>query len=220
MNAREIYNVILVRLHIRKVLPAKYIHGKKCVDCQEKLVPLCSKGIYNSSGGELYGRQSVVAKIVQIADVLENRGLAIKVFEFYRGKDKQSAMRDSQKNKIQELYPKYTDRQIISLLNKRISPEGGGHQTGGAIDLTICYQDGEELDMGTSYLEFNESTPTSSRKLTSAQKKNRALLLSVMKDAGFVNYPLEWWHYSYGDKMWAAYSNSSTAVYGDISNYI
>jgi D-alanyl-D-alanine dipeptidase len=29
-----------------------------------------------------------------------------------------------------------------------------------------------------------------------------------------VNYPAEWWHYSYGDRMWAAYSNRRTAIYG------
>ena len=57
---------------------------------------------------------------------------------------------------------------------------GGGHQTGGAIDLTICNANGEALDMGTSYLEFNASTPTNNRNLTIKQKENRALLVSVI----------------------------------------
>ena len=39
-----------------------------------------------------------------------------------------------------------------------------------------------------------------------------------MQRAGFVNYPAEWWHFSYGDKMWAAYSHKEYAIYGDVSN--
>ena len=35
-------------------------------------------------------------------------------------------------------------------------------------------------------------------------------------NAGFVNYPAEWWHFSYGDKLWAAYSNKKSAMYGEI----
>ena len=35
-------------------------------------------------------------------------------------------------------------------------------------------------------------------------------------NAGFVNYPAEWWHFSYGDKMWAAYGNKKSAMYGEI----
>jgi D-alanyl-D-alanine dipeptidase len=37
-----------------------------------------------------------------------------------------------------------------------------------------------------------------------------------MTEAGFVNYPLEWWHWSYGDKYWARVS-AATAVYGDVA---
>ncbi|HAE24988.1 MAG TPA: hypothetical protein DCG33_06580 [Prevotellaceae bacterium] len=34
-----------------------------------------------------------------------------------------------------------------------------------------------------------------------------------MQCAGFANYPAEWWHFCYGDKMWAAYNNKKTAFY-------
>ena len=39
-----------------------------------------------------------------------------------------------------------------------------------------------------------------------------------MQDAGFVNYPAEWWHYCYGDKMWAAYSHEKYAIFGKVSS--
>ncbi len=35
-----------------------------------------------------------------------------------------------------------------------------------------------------------------------------------MHAAGFVNYPTEWWHWSYGDRYWALLTGSPHAVYG------
>jgi hypothetical protein len=31
-----------------------------------------------------------------------------------------------------------------------------------------------------------------------------------------VNYPFEWWYWSYGDKYWAAVSGAESAVYGPL----
>lgn len=41
-----------------------------------------------------------------------------------------------------------------------------------------------------------------------------------MTEEGFVNYPAEWWHFSYGDKMWAAYSYKKYAFYDIIPQEI
>jgi hypothetical protein len=37
---------------------------------------------------------------------------------------------------------------------------------------------------------------------------------SAMTQAGFINYPLEWWHFCYGDKMYTAYKFEKQAIYG------
>jgi hypothetical protein len=29
-----------------------------------------------------------------------------------------------------------------------------------------------------------------------------------------INYPTEWWHYSYGDRYWAYHQNQPHAIYG------
>lgn len=42
---------------------------------------------------------------------------------------------------------------------------------------------------------------------------NRRLLYTVMVEAGFTNYPLEWWHYDYGDQFWGHLSKRD-AIYG------
>ena len=35
----------------------------------------------------------------------------------------------------------------------------------------------------------------------------------LMTAAGFVNYSEEWWHYSYGDRLWAR-TFGKTPIYG------
>jgi zinc D-Ala-D-Ala dipeptidase len=123
-------------------------------------------------------------------------GIFIKIMSGYRSLDEQK--------KLWEQSPDKT---------KIANPEtgGGGHQTGAAVDLILVDINGTELDMGGKYLIFDENTPTKSVK-----NKNRKMLVRAMKSAGFTNYPLEWWHFSYGDKMWAAYAKQKNACYGVI----
>ena len=43
--------------------------------------------------------------------------------------------------------------------------------------------------------------------------QNRRLLYHLMTSAGFANNPTEWWHFSYGDQMWAKLTNQPSAFY-------
>jgi D-alanyl-D-alanine dipeptidase len=94
-------------------------------------------------------------------------------------------------------------------------PGGSMHQCGSALDVTLLYKD-REVDMGSTQNETGEKVHTFSKKITEKQKENRSILYKAMTEAGFVNYPLEWWHYCYGDRMWAAYTEKSEAFYGPI----
>ena len=43
-------------------------------------------------------------------------------------------------------------------------------------------------------------------RLTEAEREsrdNRRRLFWAMSEAGFVNYPGEWWHFCYGERLWA-----------------
>ncbi|WP_326954540.1 M15 family metallopeptidase [Amycolatopsis sp. NBC_01286] len=40
------------------------------------------------------------------------------------------------------------------------------------------------------------------------------LLIGAMSAGGFVNYPSEWWHWSYGDRYWALATETAHAPYG------
>jgi D-alanyl-D-alanine dipeptidase len=37
-----------------------------------------------------------------------------------------------------------------------------------------------------------------------------------MRVAGLINYPTEWWHWSFGDRYWALLTAAPHALYGPI----
>jgi D-alanyl-D-alanine dipeptidase len=92
-------------------------------------------------------------------------------------------------------------------------PQASGHQTGGAFDVTLGDQQGTELDLGTHVKQATNLTRTRARGLTGEHAARRKILVAAMQSAGFINYPAEWWHFSYGDRLWAAYTRNKIAIY-------
>lgn len=218
MNIRVIYNCLLVRLGIRKVLPIDYIRSIRIHENQEPFVRL-SSDILCGTRGPYLARVSVIAKLERIAAKLKKEhNLSIMVYELYRSPVNQQSLRNKRIELVQMENAALTQDEILSKVNKEVSSVGGGHQAGGAVDLVICTKDGIPLDMGTKYDEFNAFTATYSKGLPLAARRNREMLLRYMRQEGFVNYPNEWWHFSYGDRMWAAYSRKKCAIYDVVTN--
>ena len=97
------------------------------------------------------------------------------------------------------------------------------HSTGAAVDLTLCTADGIVVDMGGaidaigSVSEPNYYEDAASRGLDPDARifhQRRTLLASVLEEEGFFRHPNEWWHFSYGDQLWAWGSGQAKAFYG------
>ncbi|TYC02092.1 M15 family metallopeptidase [Micromonospora sp. WP24] len=56
------------------------------------------------------------------------------------------------------------------------------------------------IDMGTGFDCFDPAAHTAAPGVSGPARENRRLLERLMTDAGFVNYPGEWWHYRYEDE--------------------
>ncbi|MEU5566984.1 M15 family metallopeptidase [Micromonospora musae] len=56
------------------------------------------------------------------------------------------------------------------------------------------------IDMGTGFDCFDPAARTAAPGIGGPARENRRLLERLMTDAGFVNYPGEWWHYRYEDE--------------------
>ncbi|MEW1656004.1 M15 family metallopeptidase [Streptomyces sp. NPDC093707] len=102
-----------------------------------------------------------------------------------------------------------------------VSPvEVAPHCAGAALDLTLVDARGVELDMGCPVNGHRTGAerlcPLHAPDLSDTAQRNRTLLARALTDAGFVNYPSEWWHWSYGDRYWALLTGAAAAVYGPV----
>ncbi|MCS6812879.1 MAG: D-alanyl-D-alanine dipeptidase [Cyanobacteria bacterium] len=82
------------------------------------------------------------------------------------------------------------------------------HSTGAAIDVTLVDATGQPVDMGGAIDEISPcSHPDYYTHSTDPQQQtyhhHRQLLHQIMAEAGFCRHPNEWWHFSYGDQLWA-----------------
>ena len=55
---------------------------------------------------------------------------------------------------------------------------------------------------------------TASDYISDVARKNRQIMNDVLTAAGFVNYPTEYWHWSYVDRYWAYIEQRAYAIYG------
>lgn len=134
-----------------------------------------------------------------------------------------------------ELYEKYKKNIVTTMGLEKESPERQNqivcrfvsepvynrenspvHTTGGAIDVTLVNESGQELNMGTMFDAFTEATHTAyfENMEESDVRNNRRLLYQAMIKSGFTNLPSEWWHYDYGDRFWAFYNKMPAKYMG------
>ncbi len=136
--------------------------------------------------------------------------------------DQQNAWNESHKeiqkefpNKDQEFWEHQTN-----LLVAKPSPLAN-HNCGGAVDVQLVYKENNNfVDMGTPAKAGHGYSKTQmlSNEITDTQKQNRKILKEAMEQAGFIWYPGEWWHYCYGDRMWAVYTRQEKCFYGPIQD--
>lgn len=114
-----------------------------------------------------------------------------------------------------------SDGDLLTLTSRFVAPvDVAPHVAGAAVDVTLTGTDGADLDMGTAI----DATPEQSagacyfgaRDLSVEARANRRLLAAALGTAGLVNYPTEWWHWSYGDRYWALMTGAPAALYGPV----
>lgn len=119
-------------------------------------------------------------------------------------------------------------RETTRLVSPVENPDGTlnipAHNTGGAVDVEIITDNDQLIDMGMVAKDWASVEPdlclTDYHALNITAKQNRKILYDVMVAHGFVNYPTEWWHFSYGDRYWAYHKNQSYAIYGPADRFL
>jgi len=163
-------------------------------------------------------RHDLARRLHAAAELLAD-GLRLHVVEGYRPPELQRAWFDTYRGELVIREPGLAADRVHHLASEFIAPpEVAAHPSGAAIDVTLLDADGRALDMGTKI----DATPESSDGATAFDapglspnaRANRARLAACLGAVGFVNYPTEWWHWSYGDRYWAYVTGRPTARYG------
>jgi len=169
------------------------VHPDKVLVDLEKFIPgivldiryattnnFTNEKIYNLA--KAYARKPVAEALKKAQTELKIQGLGIKIFDAYR----------PYKATV-KFYEVYHDTTYVA------SPyRGSRHNRGCAIDMTLIdLKTGKELKMPTEYDSFRKeawpSTPVSDPEI----KKNRDLIIAVMKKYGFKVNSSEWWHFDF-----------------------
>ena len=100
-----------------------------------------------------------------------------------------------------------------------IAPEEESmHSTGGAVDALIYDLEKDcVMDFGNNdglHLELDKTCYPFHPDITTKVRKNRELLTSVFDKEDFVVDPKEYWHFDYGNVIWAIEKGKKFAKYG------
>jgi D-alanyl-D-alanine dipeptidase len=149
-------------------------------------------------------------------------GVRLRVIEGHRSIADQEAIIARYRAELRTAHPHAGDAELHELTSRFVSPvDVAPHVAGAAVDLTLTTPDGDELDMGTVV----DATPEQSDgacyfaagNISVVARENRTLLAEVLGGAGLVNYPTEWWHWSYGDRYWALMTGAAAALHGPVT---
>ncbi|CAN5449908.1 M15 family metallopeptidase [soil metagenome] len=110
---------------------------------------------------------------------------------------------------------------IHHLASRFISPPGfAPHTAGAAADVVLTTPEGVVLDVGCPIDANPEESAgrcyTAHPDVTGEARLLRDELVRALSGAGLVNYPTEWWHWSYGDRYWARSTGSAHALFGPV----
>ena len=172
-------------------------------------------------------RAGVLARLEQAQQHLP-AGLHLRVYEGYRHPKIQQMLFDAQWRRMQIAHPDqgaaWCHAQAAMLASPLRTFAGEPmippHSTGGAVDVDIVDAAGQPLDFGMALSDWGEVAPelcaTQYPGLTDTAARHRQLLVEVMTAAGLVNYPQEYWHFSYDDQYWACVTGCAQARYGAV----
>lgn len=174
----------------------------------------------------IYMRKTVYEKLQEAQHQLP-KGMHFCLYEGYRSISLQKMLFEQQYKKVKTSHADWSLTDLFNETTKLVSPvtnpDGSKnippHSTGGAIDVYLIDDDGNPLDMGIHPKDWMHDKEgalslTSSELISPLAKDNRTIMSKALQAAGFVNYPTEYWHWSYGDRYWAYAKQQPFAIYG------
>ncbi len=227
MSQKQIYQTTSIPESLE--LDWNKIYNIKIEESGEELVPvslypekILVRSIYYQQGysqavPEIFLRKGVYEHLVKASKSLPE-GYKLVIYDGWRPVELQKSLFDNYIKQLSLLYPEKSKDELKKTATNyvafpsanRTSPSP--HSTGASVDLTIADEKGQLLYMGGEFDETTSRSETCHYELsenTQGAKENRRLLYHIMAEAGFTNFPEEWWHFDYGNQNWIYFSGKS-----------
>ncbi len=176
-------------------------------------------------------RQSVAQKLCKVNERAGEAGLELFLFDAWRPRAVQAYFHDVwMPRELKQHHPHLSGAALSEEVERYWAAPStdenspAPHATGGAVDLTLKWRDGETVWMGSLFDDvtelanrdrFENLAPENFSFSDQEARANRRLLHWLMVEEGFAGHPDEWWHFSWGDQMWAALTGAPQAHYGE-----
>lgn len=162
-------------------------------------------------------RKRVAEMLAEAAEGMPE-GMGLLIVEGFRPLRQQRFIYESFLQEYREKHPEWDEERLTHETNEMSAPPDDSspppHSTGAAVDLILFdLTTGEQRDMTSPWPWDDESAPTAKEGLSEAAQRNREILVTALTGVGLVNYPGEWWHWSYGDQRWALQVGAPCALY-------
>ena len=169
-------------------------------------------------------RYSVVQKLLQAQDYLQqlHPGWRLQIRDAYRPNAVQAFMVRHTYQALAATQPEADPATLLAQVYQIWAVPSDDpatpppHSTGAAVDVTLLDAGGQPVDMGAPLDEVSPRSWPDYYPPESPYGRHRRLLHEVMRQAGFVRHPQEWWHFSWGDQLWAWVTGAPAALYGRV----
>jgi D-alanyl-D-alanine dipeptidase len=173
-----------------------------------------------------YLRQGVVDSLIAAQNQLQqyHPDWKIQIFDAYRPVEVQQFMVDYTfteiakaqgctlpvaEDKRQVILEKVYQFWAVPSLDRTTPPP---HSTGAALDITLVDENHQPIDMGSpideiSARSYPDHFANSNAPEAKEYHRHRQVLKDAMTAVDFQQHPNEWWHFSWGDQMWAWLTN-------------
>ena len=220
MNAREYCDLVEQKDEELKLLwPDKQI-----IESNSPLVSLLDVGlnlIFEPASKKDYKylvREEIVEKVGRISKSLDKADKRLIIRSAWRSFDHQKLIWDNKVNYLLEEHPDKSKEEINELVAHFIAPsEKSMHSTGGAVDGLIYDMKKEcVMDFGTNKglsIDLNEKCFPFHPDISTTATENRKMLIDLFEQEGFVCDNKEYWHFDYGNAVWATKKGQEHAFY-------
>jgi zinc D-Ala-D-Ala dipeptidase len=155
---------------------------------------------------QIYVRQELLKRLNAAADLIPER-YKIVVRAGHRPLEVQKRLLDENVQEYLAEHPEAAKEEALNHARTFISDPDiklPPHCCGSAVDIELFDTRTQSLvDFGSPINLDEEISYLHSDLVNHEHRQNRNLSLEAMLESGFASYYAEWWHFSYGDEIWA-----------------